>query len=240
MRDPIPVRVTAHLLQGAAYNPGEVVSLDGPLLYATVLERLGEDYYRTQPSKAELADETANPDPDVPLAVYRAGGTWVYAVSAGEPHGRHGTDLTHWNKRIDDGALVMAVQDGIVDMGRSSKVQINSAQYKSYHMPIWTELVERIVWYALTPDPERLAYLLGAHVHHVGKHRGSGHGVVASWEVEHVEAPDDRWMCRPDGALARPVPLAMLPDWDGPTERAPVRPPYWLVQHVETCAVSER
>jgi len=230
-------RVTAHLLNGLVHVPGETISLDGPLLYAAVLERIGEAMFGDPPSNDQLARETAEPDPAVPLAVHRAGGTWCYCVSAGDPVGHHGTSLTHWNKRIDDGLLVPAVQDGAVDMGRQGKVQINSAQYKSYHMPVWTEHVEAIEWYALTEDPQRLAYLLGAHVHHIGRDRGIGSGVVTSWEVETTDEPSNRWLRRPDGSLARPVPVSMLDSYDGPTMVAPYRPPYWLVQHQSLCAV---
>lgn len=236
-------RITAHLLNGISYVPGEMVSLDGPLLYAVTLERMGEEFHRSQPTKEELAQQTTEPDPAMPLSVHRAGGTWVYTVSAGEMVEHHGRTLTHWNKRVDDGLLVAMVQDGIVDMGRSSKVQINSGQYKSYHMPIYDELVERVVWWALTPDPPELARLLREHVHHIGKGRNSGHGVVTRWEVEEVASMrTDRWMWAapepPAGPIpARPIPVRMLPEWDDPTEIVPVRPPYWLIQHQEECAM---
>jgi len=227
------VHVTAHLLNGISYVPGEFVSLDGPLLYAAVLERMGEDFHRSQPTKTELARETAEPDEGVPLVVHRTGGTWVYAVSGPEIDGHHGSTLTHWVTRLDDGLLVPAIQDGAVDMGRKTKVQINSAQYKAYRMPIYDELVERLTWTALSPDPERLAWLLGAHVHHVGKKRNTGHGAVVRWEVEEVDGAPDAWM------HGRPLPVEMRPEWDGPVGLAPVRPPYWLIQHEERCALLE-
>lgn len=232
-----PIRVTAHLLNGVSYVPGEIVSLDGPLLYAVMIERLGADFAADPPSKDALAKETAEPDPRIPLAVHHAGRRWIYAVGGAEIDAHHGSTLTHWNKRVDDGALAMAVQDETVDMGRSSRVNISSAQYKSYHMPIYDELVERLHWYALTTDADELRRLLTTHVHHVGKKRNAGHGVVMSWEVEPVDAQPDRWMRRPDGSLTRPIPLAMLPTHGSPTEVAPVRPPYWLMQHEEECAI---
>lgn len=231
-----PLRVTAHLLNGAVYVPGEYVSLDGPLLYAVTIERLGHRMFGDPPSKDQLAKETAEPDPAMPLAVYRAGDDWCYACSIAEPGEHYGTSMTHWNKRIDDGLLVPMIQDGTVDMGRSTKIQINSAQYKSYHMPVWTEIVDRLVWHAIG-DGDEVQRLLTEHVHHVGKGRGTGHGVVTGWEVEVVDGPEDRWLHREDGSLARPVPVAMLDDYDGPTSQAPYRPPYWLIQHTAICGV---
>lgn len=71
---------------------------------------------------------------------------------------------------------------------------------------------------------------------HLGKHRTKGCGVVVGWEVE--EVGDDEpggWMWRADGVPARPIPVGMVADWEGETEYAPVRPPYWLSQHVEKC-----
>lgn len=233
------LRITAELMNGLAYVPGEYISLDGPLLYAVTLERIGHAMFGDPPSKDQLARETAEPDPAMPLDVHRAGDTWCYACSSAETGPHYGTTMTHWNKRIDDGLLVPMVQDGTVDMGRKGKVQINSAQYKSYHMPIWTEHVLELVWYARSAEPQRLARLLGEHVHHIGRHRNTGHGRIIRWEIaEADDAPADRWMWRPDGTLARPVPLAMLgDDYDGPVGHAPYRPPHWLIQHQTMCGV---
>lgn len=231
-------RITAHLLNGLSYVPGEVLSLDGPLLYAATLERLGEAFWRTQPAKDDLARQTAEPDPDMPLSVHSDMDTWVYCVSAGEPEEHHGRTLTHWNKRIDDGLLVPMVQDGIVDLGRSSKVQISTGPYKSYHMPIYDELVERVVWHALSSDPDELLRLLQEHVHHLGKGRNSGHGAVLKWDVDEVpDEREDRWMWAEDEVPARPLPVKLLDDWKGATAVMPARPPYWLIQHQELCAV---
>lgn len=231
------VRVTAHLLHGAAFNPAEAVSLDGPLLSAVMLERHGEAYFTAAPEKAELARLTADPDPDVPFEVYRAGETWIYACSLSEPVGQHGTTLTHWNKRLDDGAAAMLAGDGGLEL-RRGKVPIGGGQYRSHHHPLWTEVVDRLVWYASSPDPQQLAYLLASHVTHVGKKRAHGNGVVSSWEVEEAtDVPADRWLWREPGVPARPIPLAMLEGWTGRIEVRGARPPYWLVQHAESCAV---
>ena len=229
------VRVTAHLLQGLLWVPGEHLSIDGPLLYAAMVERLGDEFGRGA-SQSVIAEATSVPDEMVPLDVWRAGGDqWIYCASDGWPGDEHGVTVTHAHGRVDDGMLVPLIQAGQVE--RRRKVNISAAPYRSTRRPLWTRLVDDVTWHLSTSDPDTLSRLLRRHVHHLGKGRNSGHGVITHWEIETPDAPSDRWLRRPDGSLARPVPLEMLPGWDGPTGTAPFRPPHWIPEHQTLCAL---
>lgn len=232
------VHITAHLLAGIECIPGEVLSLDGPLLYAAVRDRMGDAFHSVRPSNEQLARLTAAPDAGVPLHTAARAGTWVYQVSGGHLSGMHGSTRHHWHTRLDDGMLVNAVRDGVVDMGRTTKVSTAAGPYRAVRMPVDTVMAERIEWVALTPDIEALERALSS-IQHIGKGRNAGGGVVARWEVVTLhEASESRWMFTADGDLTRPLPIVLMDqDWDGPHAWAPVRPPYWLVQHQEWCAM---
>lgn len=229
-----PIRITAHLAGGLAVNLGEGITIDSPLAYAVLLERGGEAFFDAHPANDELARTSAEPDPALPLAVHREGDLWLYQASLAEVHGHHGTDLRHWNKRFDD-ALAQAYIDAL-DLTRRTKVNTASGEFKAYHQPIYIELVERLVWYAVG-DPEEVRRLLTEHVTHLGKKRNRGCGVVMGWEVEPWEGRPDRWLWQEDGDLARAVPTAMRPGWTGEVAWAGYRPPYWLAAHQTWCAV---
>src|SRR5690606_24445880 len=74
---PDTIRVTAHLLTPVAFHPAEGIALDAALLYAVMLEQHEDAYFRP-PDNAEVGRVTAEPHPDMPLAVHRAGGLWCY------------------------------------------------------------------------------------------------------------------------------------------------------------------
>src|SRR5690606_14089627 len=158
-RSMIPIKITAHMAGGVVFHPAEGMTIDGPLAWAAVLERLGEDAF-VQVDNAEMARRTAEPDPAVALAVRRAGGLWIYCASPAELEGYHGTDLRHWNKRFDD-AFAQSYIDAL-DLSRGAKIQLNSGEFKSYHQPIYVEAVERLVWYAVG-DPDEVRRLLTSH-----------------------------------------------------------------------------
>lgn len=233
----IPIQITAYMAGPVAFHPGEGIPIDSPLAYAAALERLGERMFEPAPSNDVLAAQCAEPDPAVPLAVHRYDDGWLYCASLAEIEGRHGAQRLHWNKRFDDGLAQRALEAGGLDIRRKSKVQINSGEFKSYHMPLYLEHVERCIWYAVG-DAAEVLRLLETHVHHLGKRRNAGHGTVAAWEVAPSEEPAERWLWRSDGTPARAIPEAMLPaGWQGERMIAGTRPPYWLVAHQVLCGV---
>jgi CRISPR type IV-associated protein Csf3 len=229
-----PIRITAHMLQPVAFHPAEGLSIDSPLLYALKLEERGEAFFEPRHND-RLAKETAEPDPRMPLLVHRAGGTWCYAASLAELHGHHGTELAHWNKRLDEAAALAAMERGAVELGKRRKIPTGSGEFKSYHMPLWLEVVDRLVWYAMG-DRDEVLRLLTTHVRGLGRKRNSGHGAVAAWNVEEVDVPPDRWMWRAPVMPARHIPVAMLGEWSGETAWAGYRPPYWLAANQAWCA----
>src|SRR5690606_3917757 len=228
-----PLRITAHMLQPVAFHPAEGLSIDSPLLYAVQLEERGEQFFRPR-GNDEIGAATAEPHPNMPLAVHRAGGLWCYAASLAELHGWHGTELLHTNKRLDESAAFALTERGGLRRGRG-KVNLGSGEFKAYHIPLYTEVVERLVWYACG-DAAEVRRLLTTHVRGLGKKRNSGHGAVAEWTVEEVGMPADRWMWRPNGEPARAIPTRMLDDWTGETAWLGFRPPYWLAANQTWCA----
>ena len=171
----------------------------------------------------------------MPLAVHRAGGTWCYAASLAELYGHHGTELVHWNKRLDEAAALALVERGSLELGKRRKIPTNSGEFKAYHKPLWVEVVDRLVWYAVG-DADEVRRLLTTHVRGLGKKRNSGHGAVAEWTVEEVGMPADRWMWRPNGEPVRAIPTRMLDGWTGETAWLGFRPPYWLAANQTWCA----
>jgi CRISPR type IV-associated protein Csf3 len=167
------------------------------------------------------------------LAVYEMGETWCYCISSAELHGDYGTELHHWNKRFDDALAGQYLDQGALT--RLHKINTGSGAFKSYHQPLYCEVIERLVWYALG-DLDRLQSLCQQIVS-LGKKRMAGEGRVLRWEVAPVDAPDHRWLWRAPGHLARPVPLVMVPDWQGLQAYCAYRPPYWLPCHQTVCAV---
>ena len=230
----IPLRIAAHLAGGVAYNPGEGLSIDGPLAWAAALERTGAAAL-DEIEHAELTRLCAEPDPAVPLAVHRAAGFWCYCASFAEVHGGQRTELVHWNKRWDDALAQQAMERGALDLSGRTRVDTGAGEFRSYHMPLYLEYAERLLWYVVG-DRAEVTRLLAAHITHLGKKRAHGHGMVVEWEVLPAGSAD-RWLWRAPGELARPAPLAMLPDWTGATELRGYRPPYWLPQHQAECAV---
>lgn len=228
-----PIRITAHLAGGILFHPSEGITIDGPLAWGAVLERLGEEAFAQIPND-EMERRTAKPDPGVPLGVHRDGDVWMYQASQAEIHGHHGTDLRHWNKRFDDG-MAQAYIDAL-DLSRRRKVNVGSGEFKSYHQPIYVETVERLVWYAIG-DSDEAERLLNTHITHLGKKHNRGYGVVVVWQVEEYDGPVDRWLWRENGQPARAIPTEFLGEWDGEVAWAGYRPPYWLQAHHAWCAV---
>jgi len=234
----IPFRVTAHMGAGVAYTPGDGLSLDGPLLYAVVLERRGHDYFARPDPDDIVATDTAHPDPAMPLAVHGdpAAGRWCYRVSGATIDGPHGEELLHWHKRFDE-ALAGWLDDEAAIDDRRRRVPSNTGEFMAYRMPIYLQLAERIHWYAVGHPAETLR-LLETHVRHIGKKHSSGHGLVVGWEVEGI--PEDRSLWGPDGAPTRTIPIELAgdaADWGAETAWTGFRPPYWLPANQALCVV---
>ena len=224
-----PLKLTAHIHGAVAYNRDEGLPIDGALCYHAALERLGERFF-DPPDNDTLARESATPDPDCGLATYEIAGTWVYRASLAEIHGDHGTEIHHWNKRIDEPMLAHLVDRGAL---KPRRVQLGAGEFKSYHQPVYSEIVERLVWY-VEGDERRIRELV-PRIRALGKKRGTGGGRVLRWEIEPHDVPD-RWLYREDGALARSMPLDSAEAWEGERILAGFRPPYWLPSNQAVCA----
>ena len=205
-----PLKITAHMLSGVAFTPQEGIALDGPLLWACVLERHGDAALARSPSAAEIEAEVERPDPDMPIATYAGpDGGWCYCASHADLVGHVGTEVVHWHKRFDDALAGDLLDRGALDMGRKSRVNTGSGEFKAYRVPLYLGLVDRLVWYAVG-DGERVRSLLERHIQHLGKKHDRGHGAVAAWDVEDwiawpIAGCGKRRVCRP-AAARRMVP----------------------------------
>ena len=75
------IRITAYMATPVVFDPAQGLAIDAALLYAARLES----------GAREAAADTLEPDPRMPLAVYRADGNWCYATSLAELHDGIGT-----------------------------------------------------------------------------------------------------------------------------------------------------
>ncbi len=115
-------------------------------------------------------------------------------------------DRRYWHKRFDQD-----LGEQYIDFnGRRGSVNVKSAQYKNYRIPLNYILIPKIEWYAVG-DKAEIEILL-QYITHIGKKPSQGFGRVREWTVE--EWPEDLSWLRP------------IPDPNG-DDFAAIRPPYW-------------
>lgn len=94
-----------------------------------------------------------------------------------------------------------------------SQLRQGGGRFKSFRLPLRMRLIDRIVWFAaLRPMPSvasEVRKLLKV-FHHIGKKTSQGHGVVAEWIVERIDA-DYSWYAESEAGpvLMRPLPAEM-------------------------------
>ncbi|KRQ23285.1 MULTISPECIES: hypothetical protein [unclassified Mycobacteroides] len=103
-------------------------------------------------------------------------------------------------------------------------------RYQRKYIPVLARPCSELTWNAVG-DAELIRDLL-QDLPAIGKHRGTGEGVVSQWTV--TDAPDTPWWSagheHEPGILGRTAPLRCLQDVaelrTGPAGEAPIRPPY--------------
>ncbi|QCO29017.1 hypothetical protein [Mycobacteroides abscessus] len=103
-------------------------------------------------------------------------------------------------------------------------------RYQRRVIPVTARPATHVSWRAVG-DPDQIRDLL-TDLPSIGKHRGTGEGVVAQWDV--TETPDVSWWSagheHEPGILGRTAPLRCLDEHPnlqlGPPGNAPIRPPY--------------
>lgn len=216
--------MTAVLASGLA-APTPFV-LDGPLFAACIRdEAMRRD---CDPEDMERIDAREV----LPLVIERSGMYWISRCSDAE-YTVAARDVAHWSKRTDI--------DTYLEVGaRDRAVSLKSDRYRNHRQPLYLEVTDRVVWHCVG-DGGRVRELLGL-IGGLGKKRAVGFGAVANWEVE---SDDGDWsLARPDGSLARPIPLrhkrfGELIDATRTMEVAP-NPPYWSRHNDAICAMEGR
>lgn len=211
-----PFRVTAKM-RGPLMRPSHGVYLDSLLMArVAVLEQ-------RPPLDWQSRDDIS--EPEIPVVLSEC--SRVYLASAGQ-YDVECSSRTFTNKRFPMGE---AQSFGALSLKR---VLVGGGLSKGFRIP--RELIhlvnDEIVWYALG-DPERAEELVQG-ISGLGPRRAVGHGEVAEWTVERVEAWEGFPVLR-DGAPLRRLPL----DWpglqDGRPVRGTLRPPYHERWREEEC-----
>lgn len=213
-----PLKITAWLQCGVVTDG--TLPLDSILYAAAMRERYGPQYI-TYPG-----GDHPNAVAAVSLPLKRVDGhgpMWFYAASFAQWPASVAEGMDHWNKRFD-----LNCSD-VIDFGkRRGTVNVASARYKSYHMPVFYRHAVSVHWYVLGHRVSIEAVL--PFVTHLGKKMDQGWGAVLRWSVE--SAAED-WSVRgADGELMRAV----------PSDRGVLtgfRPSYWLRKNQALCEMPE-
>jgi hypothetical protein len=197
-------------------------TFDGILAYAWVREKtanknLGQKLNLT---KDELIDLS-----DMPIAMHENG---YYIASSMFYDKENAVEFTErWRKRWGN------KHDSLADFGKQKrKVRVNAGPYKSYDMPLRVVHVERVWFYFRTDKIEKVRELINKHIHFIGKKRSQGYGEISlvGFEKSDYNFSD----------IYRPIPARFLDisEYESLTIREHSwKPPYWLPEHIEPCAV---
>ena len=183
-----PFRVTAKL-RGPMMRPSHGIYLDSLLMArVAVMEQRPPMDWRTRDQLSE---------PEIPIALSECGR--VYLASAGL-YDVECSSKTFINKRFP-----MGEAQAMGDLGLK-RILVGGGLSKGFRIP--RELIhlvnDQIVWFAIGDIGKTEEILAG--VSGLGPRRGVGHGEVADWKVETVEAWEGFPVLR-DGAPLRRLPL---------------------------------
>ena len=213
MNRPTYLKVTCHLMSPVA---GEIPMLDALLLYQmAVFEGKLKPIRRDEPLPpfGEI---------HIPILLRRIGGVAVPACSSPIARVRE-TTVEHFGKRL-------AVEHaGLLKQKEQKIVAVTNNIYKSYHLPLKVQRIDKIVWYCIGKRRPILQAL--KRVKAIGRKRSQGYGLVAGWEAEYIDY-DYSWYIKSDEGivLMRPLPVCdELPeDLIGyQHDYGAVQPPYW-------------
>lgn len=231
----IPLRITADTPHGVVLSRAWGIALDG--LLASVL------WHRRKRDAREAGGELTYrpdlvPEPlDLPLA--RCGDPeadtdwhWMATFADCQPAGDT-ADIRWRTSRTDHNRLqqLAPVIGGRVVADRAGR-------YQQRIIPVMAHAVHSLTWRAVG-DPDRIRELL-IDLPSIGKHRGTGEGLVSSWDVAEC-AGADHWSFGHEheaGILGRATPLRCFAKYvptpaTGGLGVSAIRPPY-LNPHTRT------
>ena len=172
-----PLKITAVLQTGQVATTDGYLPLDSILAAEWIRRRHPEVYYAPKrPGEPQGTGEDLI-EAELPFERRDHLGPeyWYYACSFNRGT-KLGETVVYWHKRFDDHL------ERYLDFGkRRGRVNVKSAQYKSYRMPLVVMLFDRLEWYAVG-DLEAVRDLCRG-ISHLGKKPAQGYGAVERWTV---------------------------------------------------------
>lgn len=106
-------------------------------------------------------------------------------------------------------AFPLGKSEHLVESERT-KIMQTGGRFKSFRLPLRMRLVDRIVWFCVSREaPTELRRRIRS-VRQLGKKTSQGHGVIAEWIVDKIDADHSWYANSPDGpVLMRPLPSDM-------------------------------
>lgn len=213
-----PLHVTAWLSTNVVSD--EYLPLDGIIRDAAMFHHFGFKSFSLPGGEIENPNL---PPRAMPLDKRVRGNIYYYACSFAYPQPWWITEgIDHWNKRFDFNL------SSLIDFnGKRGTVNVQSARYRAYHMPIYYRVTRKIEWFCFGEKDLIGKYL--ALVTHIGKKRSQGWGRVARWEVNDCQ---EDWSEMKNGKPMRALPANSFPEeHQFKVRHYAVRPPYYTVGH---------
>lgn len=162
-----PLRIRADLVNGFAAKDPWSPAIDGILAAVEMKRRLGDDFSSPQPSRLQ-------PVEGLPLEVVRHGDLWWYAASSPVIVGFAGKEKKHYHRRFDD-------QHERYLPDKMGRVMTAAGPFKTTRL-FDTRIICRAVEWHVVGDADEIREML-ADVEQVGAKRGTGFGMVKSWQI---------------------------------------------------------
>lgn len=231
MPNTVPLKVTAHLVDGRLLSTDGVVMFDSILYHAWFLKYMPEIF------RGEREETMKNIHIGLPLArLETVKGKEQYRASRGvyEEVEKH---IEYYNKRPD---FFAADKMHHLDM-QKGLISDSVGAYRAYRNPVVVRVVEgaKITFYC-NGTKDKIEDLL-QHIPAAGKKPSMGWGWVSSWDVEEVD--NDYSVFHPDYGLMRPIALDDADKYSNfcfekyPIFQYGVKPPYWKPCNFRACYV---
>jgi len=212
----IPLQITANLARPIAVTDNLSPDITGIIEYS-VRESTGRlDTNVTFETLTEI---------ELPIKKHELG---FYQASS--PHYLYSIESTdRYRKRWD-------YQSEHLDWGKKkAKFSGSDGQFKSYDLPLFLKLTERIDWFVVG-DKEQIKLALST-VTHLGKKRSYGFAYVSEWSVKEI---DYDWSFEKERRVTRPIPLEMAQQLDLEVHDMMVvawKTPSWMHQNQVLCYI---
>ena len=204
-----------NFLEVIAYMRSSVICdnflpLDGILYYYAAQQKYGFQ-------DMTLPGENPKIDIKLPLKIINFGSdNWYYSCSWAYPLGAWWIEegKQNWTKSFD-----LQYSDLVQFRGRGT-VAHKGGKYKSYNMPVFYKIVDKITWYAVGNKEEIEKILRTAF--YIGKKSSQGWGRVSEWKVNEI---NNDWSIEKDGCYTRGIPYDNR--LEGQIINYGYRPSYW-------------